>query len=143
MSIKAAFLSLILLSTGAPCFAQTTTVDECIGKVKMEGSFLAGRIFKAETFLPNTTQPDVMKRVAKSLLKGGLTISTMDKEMGLITASYSKKAVGGKAPVTTTISVVLEPKNKGVEGSATLSTPAGITTDETATKKDLCDLLLQ
>lgn len=122
--------------------AQGNPVDDCVSKTTMEGSFMGGRIFKAQALIPNTTQADLMKKVAKTLLKEGLTIGTLDKDLGLLTASFSKRAVGSDNPMTTTLSMTFETNKTGVDGTATLNTPAGITTNEERNRKELCALLL-
>jgi hypothetical protein len=46
--------------------------------------------------------------------------------------------------MATTLSMTFEPKDNGVDGTATLSTPGGITvSSEEGNKKDLCGLLFQ
>ena len=133
-----------LLCWGTFANAAVDAMEDCVSKVTIEGSFMAGRIFKASTFIPRSTQQDVMKRVAKTVLKEGLTISSIDKDLGILSASFSKRAIGSKSAMATTLSMTFEPKGDGVDGTATLSTPGGITvSSEDGNKKDLCGLLLQ
>lgn len=133
-----------LLSWGAIANAEIDAIEDCVNKVTIEGGFMAGRIFKASTFIPRSTQQDVMKRVAKTVLKEGLTIGSIDKDLGIISASFSKRAIGSKSTMATTLSMTFEPKGDGVDGTATLSTPGGITvSSEDGNKRDLCGLLLQ
>lgn len=135
------FACLTFLTLSGPALAGPA--EDCIGGVVIEGSFLAGRVFKGKAFIPNGNQQEQMKKVAKTLVREGLTINTMDKDLGIVTASFSKKAIGAKAPSTTTVSLTFDQTKDGLEASGTLSTPGGITTNEEGNKKDLCALLLK
>ena len=121
----------------------SSPLEDCLGSVSIEGSFFAGRIFKGKAFIPKGNQQEHLKKVAKTLVQEGLTINTMDKDLGIVTASYSKKAIGGKTPVTTTFSMTFDQRKDGLDASATLSTPGGVTTNEETNKKDMCGLLVQ
>jgi hypothetical protein len=83
-----------LLTWGAMAGAEINAMDDCVKKATIEGSFMSARIFRVSTFIPRSTQRDVMKRVAKTVLKEGLTISNIDRELGILSASFSKRAVG-------------------------------------------------
>lgn len=138
-----------LLSTLILTFLTTITtnaisgpLEDCISSVTTEGSFMAGRIFKGKAFIPNGNQQIHMKKVARTLAKEGLTINSLDKDMGIVVASYQKRAIGGSAPVTTTFSMTFDQEKNGLNASATLSTPGGITTNEANNKKDMCTLLV-
>ena len=132
----------VFLAAASTTTAIAGSFEDCVSSVAIEGSFMAGRIFKGKTFIPKANQQEQLKKVARTLAKEGLTISVLDKELGIVTASFKKNSIGNSTPQTTTFSMTFDQKKDGVDASATLSTPGGITTNEESNKKDLCTLLV-
>ena len=60
--------------------------QECKRNYKQQGSFLSGRIMSTRAFVPGVTKKQAVERVVRSFTVGGLKITNVDKEMGLISA---------------------------------------------------------
>jgi hypothetical protein len=86
-----AFLTLALLSAAAVANDQP-----CAQNFKVEGSAMSpsGKSFQTFALVPGVTRQLAMERASKHIALEGLTLTLVDREMGLLTAS--NKVIGGK-----------------------------------------------
>jgi hypothetical protein len=117
---------------------QTSDTRECAKNFTYDGSFFAGRTFKTHQFVAGVSKNNAMARAARFLAVEGYSITSSDKEMGLISASQTVSYGKGK---TVPLNVSILPKGKGVDVSTTFAISGGLTVPVNSVKDTFCEII--
>jgi hypothetical protein len=136
-----------LLSGCANGFGQTETSASpnndpraCAKNFSHDGSLfsLSGVKYMTHAVVPAVQKKDAIERAAKQIALDGLTVNTIDKEGGLITASNHVTAGNGDAvPMVVTVA-----SNKGgVEAQLNFSTRFGQHSSDEDVRNEFCNIV--
>ena len=108
---------------------------ECAGHFTAEGSFISGKKFSTWADFGAVSKADLYSRIYANIAKDGWTITSSDKDAGVISASQSVTfGKGSVAPLT----IVIEAAGTGSKATATFRIGGGQMTKEDAVKQKLC-----
>jgi hypothetical protein len=111
---------------------------ECAQNFTFDGSFWAGRTFKSHATARGVTQAVGMQRAARYLSSNGWTITSTDKELGIISASQTVSYGQGK---TVPFNVTMEPQGKDVRVATTYVLSGGVTSPAEAVRDEFCNVI--
>jgi len=118
--------SVMVYGGGLAMARQTTqTADnrECMQNFTYEGSYWSGRTFKTHGVVQNVSKSVAVERAARYIASaGGWQITTVDKEIGIISASQT---VGHGKGKTNPLNVSIETIKNGVNVSISFSCTSG------------------
>jgi hypothetical protein len=98
---------------------QTSDNRECMQNFTYVGSFWSGRIFKTHGVVKNVSKSVAVERAARYIAsEGGWQINTINKEIGVISASLAVNRGEGK---TNPLNVSIESVKNGVNVSISFS----------------------
>jgi hypothetical protein len=140
-SIFALPVTVILLSGCAVSPPQKLQTDDsrvCAQNFTYDGSFLAGRTFKTHQSVDSVSQDIAMRRTAKHLAVEGYSITSTDKELGIISASQTVSFGQGK---TVPLNVSFDSTDQGINVSIAFSISGGVTTPVNGVKDEFCDII--
>lgn len=140
--ILGTFVAVTLISGCAtgPQKLQTDDKRACAQNFTTEGSLLAGRIFKTNQLISGVSKKIAMEKASKHIAKGGgLMITNIDKESGVINASVTNSSLGNVR--STPFTMVFDQNGSGVDVSLSLSVSGGQLTSPESVKNDFCDIL--
>ena len=135
----AIFVTILMSScaAGPPQKLQTNDPRPCAQNFTYDGSILIGRTFKTNESIAGVSKTVAIERAAKKIAKEGMSITTIDKDMGIVSASQTVSyGKGQTAPLTVSIDSV---KN-GVDVSIAFSISGGETTSVDTAKDFFCDI---
>ena len=108
---------------------------DCAGHFTSEGSFFAGKKYSTWVDFAAVSKADLYSRIYSNIAKDGWTITSTDKEAGIISASQSVSyGKGTTAPLV----IVIETSGTGSKATATFRVGGGQTTKEATVKQKLC-----
>lgn len=134
-------VALCLLSACSTMNQQPVQVEdtrECAKNFSYDGSFLAGRTFKTHLAIMGVSKEEAVERAAKWLAKDGWSITNVDKDLGIVTASQTVSYGEGK---TAPLSVAIDSISGGVDVAISFSISGGTTSPVNAVKDGFCDIL--
>lgn len=137
-----AFMAIFIsaCTSGPPQKLQTEDTRACAKNFTTEGNFFSGRIFKTNQFVSGINKNVAMDKIAQSIAKeGGVSIVSINKEIGVISASVTNSSMGENR--TTPLSIIFEPNKNGVNIYLSFSVSGGQTTSGDEIKNDFCGLL--
>src|SRR6218665_1207039 len=111
---------------------------ECAQNFTFDGSFWAGRTFKSHATTQGVTQAVGMQRAARYLSSNGWTITSTDKDLGIISASQTLTYGQGK---TVPFNVTMEPQGKGLKVATTYVLSGGVTSPAEAVRDEFCNVI--
>ena len=118
---------------------QTDDKRVCAQNFTFDGSFLAGRTFRTHQTIPNVSKSIAVERAAKYLVANGWSISSTDKDLGIVSASQTVSYGAGK---TAPLSVGVDEVESGVEISISFSISGGVSSPVDAVKEEFCAIML-
>jgi hypothetical protein len=146
--IRRAFPSLAALALVSGCVtmpgAQTTSTPEdarpCARNVVVEGSSLSlsGTQYKNTMFVPGVSKKNAMDRASKHIALEGMTITTLDREGGLIVAA--NKVISAKVD-TVPLVVTFEQVKDGLKLEMKFRNGFGQLTSEDIVRNGFCDIV--
>jgi hypothetical protein len=140
-NIMVAIFAITLMSAcaaGSPQKLQTDDPRECAKNFTYDGNFLLGRTFKTNQFVAGVSKNVAMERSAKKIAKEGMSITSIDKDIGIISASQTVSYGAGKtAPLT----VSVDSAKSGVDVSISFSISGGTTTPTDTVKDFFCSII--
>ena len=146
--VRRAFLSLAALALVSGCVAmpgaQTTPAPEDVRprarNFVAEGSALnpSGTQYKNTVLVPGVSLKKAMDRASKQIALEGMTITTLDREGGLIVAA--NKVVGGKGD-TVPLVITFEQFNDGLKLEMKFRNGFGQLTSEDTVRDGFCNIL--
>lgn len=108
---------------------------DCAGHFTSEGSFFSGKKYSTWADFAAVSKADLYSRIYSNIAKDGWTITSADKEAGIISASQSVSyGKGTTAPLV----IVIETSGTGSKATATFRVGGGQTTKEATVKQKLC-----
>lgn len=122
----------------------STPVNEdtraCAKNFAIEGSALSlsGTTYTNFMFIPGVSLKAAMEKASKQIALDGMTITTLDKEGGMIAAS--NKVVAGKGD-TVPLVTIIEPQKGGVQVRLKFSTGFGQVSTEQTVKDGFCRII--
>ena len=132
------FLILVVAPVGIADAQDTSTA--CSDNFSESGSYFTGRQFKTWQNFAKVKYADAYKRAYSFTAKAGFTITSHDKEIGVITAQQSLSQ--GKQPKTAILNISInELKQKGIKVEINFNTPSGASSPTEAIKKHFCDTM--
>lgn len=123
------FVSLTLASLS------TFAAEPCLDNFTSAGSFLTGQTYKTSGVLNGINPQDAFARAYAFTSENGFTVTSSNKEAGVISAAQTA-TVGTNRAVPLTIS--LQPDVAGTRAMITYTTHAGQTSPQDAIKKHFC-----
>lgn len=133
------------VSTGTTSGTTTTApvVEDsraCAKNFATEGSALSlsGKVFTDSMFVPGVGFKAAMEKASKQIALDGLTITTFDKEGGMIAAS--NKVIAGKGD-TVPLVTIIEPQKGGVLVKLKFSTGFGQVSTEQTVRDGFCRII--
>jgi hypothetical protein len=133
--------SLCLLSACSTTSQQPVQVEdarECAKNFSYNGSFLAGRTFKTNLAIMGVSKDEGVERAAKWLAKDGWSITSANKDLGIVTASQTVSYGEGK---TAPLNVAIDSISGGVDVAISFSISGGTTAPVNAVKDSFCNIL--
>lgn len=134
----------VLMSSGCESMAgktnQAADTRACVKNFTVEGSMfaLSGTAYSTSMFVDKTSKKTAVDRAAKAIALDGWTITTIDRDSGLIAASVSViNGQGSTAPFVTSI----ETENNGVRVLLKSKTAFGQTSRESDVKDGFCRII--
>lgn len=123
---------------GSPQSVKSSDPRECAQNFTYDGSFLAGRTFKSKATVSDVSKATGVQRAAKYLAQDGWNVTTIDKEVGLITATQTVSYGEGK---TAPLSVSVEPQGRDLRVNTTYTISGGVSSPVQAVQKGFCDII--
>ena len=114
---------------------RATAGEACLDNFASEGSFLSGRTYKTWAIVPGVRQGEAFSRAYAFTAEHGFTVSSADKEAGVISAAQSVSYGNGK---TAPLSVTLQQRPDGVRVALTYGTSGGVSSPEDAIQRHFC-----
>lgn len=140
--VTAAFLSLLGACVSMPGASETAKVDEraCAKSFAVEGSALSitGTKYSTSMFVPGVSVKVAMDRASKQIAMDGMTITTLDREGGLIAAS--NKVIAGKGDTVPLVST-FEAAKGGVQVRLKFANGFGQVTTEETVRNGFCNII--
>lgn len=146
--VRRAFPSLAALALVSGCVtmpgAQTTPTPEdvrpCTRNFVTEGSVLSpsGTQYKNTVFVTGVSMKNAMDRASKQIALEGMTITTLDREGGLIVAA--NKVLGGKGD-TVPLIVTFEQVKDGLKFEMKFRNGFGQLTSEDTVRNGFCNIV--
>jgi len=121
-----------------PTKLQADDKRACAQNFTYDGSFLAGRTFKTHQFVNKVSKNDAVTRAAKFLAKDGYSITNINKELGIVSASQGVSYGQGK---TVPLNVTIDPANAGVNVSISFSISGGLTVNASSVQDTFCQII--
>ena len=121
-----------------PTKLQTDDKRACVQNFTYDGSFLAGRTFKTHQFVNKVSKNDAVTKAAKFLAEDGYSITNINKELGIVSASQSVSYGQGK---TVPLNVTIDPVNAGVNVSISFSISGGLTANASTVQDFFCQII--
>ncbi len=125
-------------ATAPPTKLQTDDKRACAQNFTYEGSFLVGRTFKTHQFVSKVSNDDAVARAAKFLAKDGYSITNVDKELGIISASQDVTYGDGK---TVPLNVIIDSADAGVNVSISFAVSGGLSTNASIAQDYFCKII--
>ena len=120
--------------------AQTSDNRPCVQNLTTEGSYVSGRIFKTHQLVRNVSKSDAMVRAARYIAAEGFLINSIDKELGLISASQGV-TVASRGGKTLPLNVSIQPVEDRLNVSLSFSVPGGITVSGGGLINTFCSII--
>lgn len=117
---------------------QTNDSRACAKNFTYSGSFLAGRSYKTNVFIPKVSKKTAMERAARYIINDGWQITNTNENLGIISASRTVSYGEGK---TVPLNIGIESKNGGVKVSIFFSTSGGVISPLEAIKNHFCSTI--
>ncbi|OBU64621.1 hypothetical protein A9K58_17075 [Stenotrophomonas maltophilia] len=111
----------------------------CETNYSKNGSFFSGRTFTTWDVVPNVAPADALKRIQIEGVKSGLTVASVDKDLGMLSFTQNTQLNGGQ--VTLPWNVMIEGEGKGSKITVTKMTPPSYATSEDFQKKSMCGVI--
>ena len=115
--------------------ASSAFAGQCEDNFTTEGSFFSGKTYKTSAQLASVKQPDAYKRAYVFTTENGFTITSSDKDIGVISANQTVSYGKGK---TVPLNISVQPDGNGTRISLTYATSGGVTSPEDAIKRHFC-----
>ena len=126
-------------AAGAPRKLQTTDSRECAQNLTYTGSLLSNQMFKTHQFVEGTSKSVALERAAKVIVANGMAIVSIDKEMGILSASQS--VVFDKGGGTVPLTVTVDSAKSGVDVALTFSIGVGQVAGEDSVRDLFCQVI--
>jgi hypothetical protein len=127
----------LLLGCGGTTPTQPNTDDPraCAQNFSYSGSFIAGRTYKTFAQVKGVTKETAMSRVAQFTVNDGWQVNSVDKDMGIISASQTVSYGEGK---TAPLNMTFLPEAESVKLSINYSTSGGVSSPLEAIVDHFC-----
>lgn len=127
----------LVVGCGGTTPTQPNTDDPraCAQNFSYSGSFISGRTYKTHAHVSGVTKKTAMSRVAQFTANEGWKINSVDKDMGIISASQTVSYGGGK---TAPLNISFLQEAERVKLSLNYSTSGGVSSPLEATVDHLC-----
>ncbi|UUY09127.1 hypothetical protein LRS11_03565 [Pseudomonas sp. J452] len=114
--------------------------EDCSSNFSVEGSFFKGKVYKTSAELPAIKPEAAFRKAYIYTSANGFTISSADKEMGVISASQGVSYGQGKS---VPLNIQIEPVGSGSKISMLYSTSGGVSSPDDAVKKHFCSTIAE
>ena len=125
-------------ASGPPQKLETDDPRPCAKNFTYSGFPMLGQTFKTNQFVGGVTKHVAVERASKRVIKEGMTLATLDKEAGIISAFSS---VSGGRGETVALAVTVESAKNGVNIEVSISTSLGQVTSADSLKDFFCGIL--
>jgi len=126
------------LTSGGVQNLATSDQRACAQNFTFDGSFIAGRTFKTSDFVEGVSKQDAVERAAQHLNGEGRSITSTDKDLGIISASQGVSFGEGK---TVPLNVGIQDAEGGVNVDVTFKISGGTTTPAEGVRDGFCDTI--
>jgi hypothetical protein len=118
-----------LVSAGA------SAAEPCMDNFKAEGNFLTGKTYKTSAVVSGVRQGDAFSRALAFTVANGFTVTSSDRDAGVISAAQTVSYGKGK---TVPLSVIMQPDAGNLKISMSYATSGGVMSPEDAIKRHFC-----
>jgi hypothetical protein len=109
--------------------------EPCMDNFKAEGNFLTGKTYKTWAVLSGVAQDQAFSRTLAYTVANGFTVTTSDKDAGVISAVQSVSYGKGKS---VPLGIVMQPDAGNLRISMNYATSGGVMSPEDAIKRHFC-----